>query len=65
MLAVPMVERNNDEERLARIEQMVEALQREAAARQRKATTLNVVAGALLLVNVAASLLPLSASRKA
>jgi hypothetical protein len=60
-----MVEKNNDEERLARIEHMVEALQRADAARKRRSTTLNVVTGALLLVNVAASLLPLHASRKA
>jgi hypothetical protein len=60
-----MVESNNAEERLARIEQMVEALQRETAARKRKTTTLNVVASALLLANVvAASPLPV-ASRKA
>jgi hypothetical protein len=65
MLAVFMVQKNNDEERLARIEHMVEALQRADAARKRQATTLNVVTGALLLVNVAASMLPLRASRKA
>ena len=64
MLAVSMVETNNDEERLARIEHMVEALQRADAARKRKAATLNVMAGAFLLVNVAASLFPARTSRK-
>ena len=59
-----MVETNNAEERLARIEHMVEALQRANAARKRQATTLGVVAGAVLLVNVAASLIPVHASRK-
>ena len=64
MLAVLMVETNNDEERLARIEQMVEALQRESTARKRRDSALTVVASTLLLVNVAASLLPVRASRK-
>jgi len=66
MLAVLMVETNNDEERLARIEHMVEALQRESTARKRRDTTLKVVVSTLLLVNTAASLLlPVRASRKA
>jgi hypothetical protein len=58
-----MVETNNDEERLARIEQMVEALRRQADARKRRVAALNVMAGTLLLVNVA-SLLSDRASRK-
>jgi hypothetical protein len=57
-------ETNNDEERMARVEKMVETVQRESDARKRRATTVNVIAGTLLLMNVAAKLLPARTSRK-
>lgn len=64
MLIVSMVETNNDEERMARVEQMVETLQRESDSRKRRATAMNVIAGTLMLMNVGASLLSARASRK-
>ena len=60
-----MVQKNNDEERQARIEHLVEALQQADAARKGQATTLKGATGFVLLHDVAGSLLPIHTSRKA